>query len=76
MDVVDLVAEADKVVGRCSCSGTHEGEWRGHAPTGRRFERVDEVYFFRVQGGRITEAWGLEDSRIDYANSASRWANP
>jgi predicted ester cyclase len=62
MDVVDLVAEGDKVVGRFSCSGTHEGEWRGHPPTGRRFEQVDEVYFFRVQDGKITEAWGIEDT--------------
>ena len=29
--------------------------WRGTA-TGRRFERVDEVYIFRVHDGRITEA--------------------
>ena len=25
-------------------------------------ESVDEVYFFRVVDGRITEAWGLEDT--------------
>lgn len=62
MEVLDLVAEGDTVVGRFTCSATHSGEWRGHPPTGRRFEAVDEVYFFRVQGGRITEAWGLEDT--------------
>jgi hypothetical protein len=28
-----------------------------------RFERVDEVYFFRFQDGRITHAWALEDNR-------------
>jgi predicted ester cyclase len=62
MDTIDLVAEGDKVVGRFTCSGTHEGEWRGHPPTGRRFERVDEVYFFRLRDGRITESWGVEDT--------------
>lgn len=62
MEVIDLVAEGDKVVGRFACSGTHEGEWHGHPPTGRRFERVDEVYFFRLQGGKIAESWGVEDS--------------
>lgn len=62
MEVVDLVAEGDKVAGRFTCSGTHEGEWRGHAPTGRRFEQVDEVYFFRLKDGKITEPWGLEDA--------------
>jgi predicted ester cyclase len=63
MDIVELIAEGEKVVGRFRCSGTHLGPWRGHAPTGRRFERVDEVYIFRVRDGRITEAWGIEDTR-------------
>lgn len=46
MELVDVIAESDKVVGYFKCSGTHRGEWRGIAPTGRRFERVDEVYIF------------------------------
>jgi predicted ester cyclase len=62
MEVVDLIAEGDRVVGRFVCSGTHRGEWLGHAPTGRRFERVDEVYIFRVAEGRIVQAWGIEDT--------------
>ena len=62
MEIVELVAEGDTVVGRFECSGTHLGEWRGHAPTGRRFERIDEVYFFTVRDGRIARAWGLEDT--------------
>ena len=42
-------------------------EWRGHAPTGRRFEAVDEVYFFTFAGGRIAALWGIEDAldRLD-----------
>ena len=62
MDVVQLVAEGDTVVGRFECSATHLGEWRGNAPTGRRFERVDEVYFFTFSGDRIASAWGIEDT--------------
>ncbi len=62
MDVVDLIAEGDKVVGRFTCSGTHLGEWLGDAPTGRRFEKVDEVYIFRLRAGRIVHAWGIEDT--------------
>ena len=62
MDIVDLIAEDDKVVGRFTCSGTHLGEWRGHPPTGRRFEAVDEVYIFRLSGGKIVDAWGVEDT--------------
>lgn len=62
MEIVELVADGDTVVGRFRCSGTHLGEWRGHAPTGRRFTRIDEVGFFRIDGGRITRAWSLEDT--------------
>jgi len=62
MEIVELVAEDKTVVGRFTCSATHLGAWRGHAPSGRRFEDVDEVYFFRVRDGRIARAWGLEDT--------------
>ena len=62
MRVVDLVAEGEKVVGRFLCSGTQRGEWQGHPASGRRFERVAEVYFFELRDGRITRAWGLEDN--------------
>jgi predicted ester cyclase len=62
MEIVELIAEGDMVVGRFRCSGTHRGVWRGHPPTGRRFERVDEVYFFELRDGRIARAWGLEDT--------------
>ena len=62
MEIVEMVAEGDRVVGRFTCSGTHEGPWRGHPPTGKRFEDVDEVYFFRIVDGRIASGWGLEDT--------------
>ena len=29
------------VVGRFTCSATHTGEWRGRAPSGRRFVDVE-----------------------------------
>ena len=63
MEIVELIAEGEKVVGRFRCSATNLGPWRGRPPTGRRFERVDEVYIFRVRDGRIAEAWGIEDTR-------------
>jgi steroid delta-isomerase-like uncharacterized protein len=62
MTIVDLIAEDDKVVGRFSCSGTHRGTWRGHPATGRRFRNIAEVYVLTIRDGRITAAWGLEDT--------------
>lgn len=60
--IVQLVSEGDMVAARFRCSGTHLGNWRGHAPTGRRFENIDEVYFFTFRDGLIAKAWGLEDT--------------
>jgi predicted ester cyclase len=62
MTIVELLAEGETVVGRFRCSATHLGPWRGHAATGRRFEDVDEVYFFQIADGRISSAWGIEDT--------------
>jgi predicted ester cyclase len=62
MEIVELIAEDDTVVGRFTCAATHLGSWRGHPPTGRRFHGVDEVGIYRLHDGRITRAWVLEDT--------------
>jgi predicted ester cyclase len=62
MEIVDMIGEGDKVVAHFKCSGTHEGEWRGVAPTGRRFEDVDEIYIFRIANGRLISAVAVEDN--------------
>jgi predicted ester cyclase len=56
MQVVDLIAEGDKVAARFLCSGTQRGEWQGHPATGQRFERIAEVYF----SVRVLPVLGLE----------------
>ncbi|MDQ0822333.1 ketosteroid isomerase-like protein [Arthrobacter sp. V4I6] len=62
MDIVQMVSEGDTVVARLRCSGTHLGVWRGHSPSGQRFNRVDEVYFFTFRNGLIDGSWGIEDN--------------
>jgi predicted ester cyclase len=64
MEVVDVIAEGDKVVGHFKCSGTHEGEWRGRPPTGRRFEGVDEIYVFRVEDGKLAAALAVVEDDL------------
>ena len=49
------------MVGRFTCSVTHQGEWLGHAATGRRLENADEVYIFGIVDGKIDSGWSLED---------------
>jgi predicted ester cyclase len=60
MEIAELVAEGNTVVGRFRCSGTNQGEFKGAPPTGKRME-VDEVYFLRVEDGKFVDFWGLED---------------
>ena len=62
MSVDELLADGDTVVARFRCSGTHTGTWCGYHGTGRRFDDVAQVYFFRVRQGRIASSWGLEDT--------------
>src|SRR5215207_6628387 len=69
MEVIELIAEGDTVVGRFTCSGTHLGDWLGYAPTGRRFEAIDEVGIYRFRDGRIVETWGLRTPWAAWSSS-------
>jgi len=62
MEIADLIAEGDKVVAHFRCSGTHRGQWLGVPATGRRFERINEIYIFEVRGGKLISALGVEDN--------------
>jgi steroid delta-isomerase-like uncharacterized protein len=58
--VEDLIAEGDKVVGRNSVTGTHQGEYMGLPPTGKSVA-YNEIFIFRFVNGRIAETWGVVD---------------
>jgi predicted ester cyclase len=73
MEIVRLVAEDDTIVGHFKCSGTHRGEWLGVAPTGRRFEDVDEIYVFQVRDGKLVSAVGIEDGLSRMRQLGIRW---
>jgi predicted ester cyclase len=62
MEIMELIAEGDTVVGRFACTATHTGPWLGHPPTGRRFERIDEIGIYRLRHGKISRTWSLEDN--------------
>jgi hypothetical protein len=64
MEVVDVIAEEDKVVGYFKCSGTQEGEWQGTPASGRSFEGVDEIYIFRVVDGRLASAVAVVEDNL------------
>ncbi|WP_432571656.1 ester cyclase [Kineococcus sp. SYSU DK005] len=56
----DLIAAGDKVAVRNTVSGTHQGAFMGHQPTGRRIEmRTMDIH--QVRAGKIVTTWHLED---------------
>jgi predicted ester cyclase len=74
-EVDDLIAEGDKVVVRWRLLGTHKGEFRGIAPTGRPIE-LKGVAIYRVENGKLMERWVVSDlygalKQIQGASSAS-----
>jgi steroid delta-isomerase-like uncharacterized protein len=60
LSVEDLIAEGDKVVGRFTFRGTHAGEFRGIAPTGRPVAFAG-IGIVRFENGRMAERWNVSD---------------
>ncbi|MEU9477946.1 ester cyclase [Streptomyces sp. NPDC048191] len=58
--VEDVIAEGDRMATRNTVTGTHLGEFRGLAPTGRSVS-YGEMFVFRFESGRIAEIWGIVD---------------
>jgi steroid delta-isomerase-like uncharacterized protein len=58
--VEDLIEEGDKVVGRNSVRGTHQGEYMGLPPTGKPVS-YNEIIIFQFADGRVAETWGVVD---------------
>ncbi|MCY4087960.1 MAG: ester cyclase [Actinomycetia bacterium] len=56
----DEIAEGDRVVLRFTAHGTHEGEFRGIPPTGKRVTWTG-INIYRLEGGKIVERWVCED---------------
>jgi steroid delta-isomerase-like uncharacterized protein len=55
--IEDQIAEGDKVVTRWTMRGTHQGEFRGIAPTGKQIT-VTGIGIFRFSDeGKVIESW-------------------
>jgi hypothetical protein len=55
LEVADeIIAEGDRVVLRCTLTGTHEGPFMGIPPTGKRIE-VTEIHIYRLKDGKAVE---------------------
>jgi len=59
-ELMDVVADGDKVWGRVRGGGTDRGGFAGHPPTGRTVA-TDSFDLCRFEGGKIVEHWGIVD---------------
>jgi steroid delta-isomerase-like uncharacterized protein len=58
--VEEILAMGNKVVVRLKCIGTYKGKYYGNPPSGTPIEH-DAVQIWKVQDGKMVEAWILED---------------
>jgi len=58
--VKDIIAEGDKVWHYFECTGTHTGEYRGLAPTGKKVAWTG-VNFWRIVDGKVVEKASVYD---------------
>ena len=59
-EIEDMIAEGDMVACRITVSGTHDGDFQGTPPTGKRFS-VDHVHWHRLADGKLVERWAVRD---------------
>ena len=60
LTIDELVVAGDTVWTRNTATGTHDGVFMGHPPTGRSVS-ITVFDVFRVAEGRIVEHWGVPD---------------
>lgn len=58
--VDQMIAEGDTVAARFTMSGTHQGEFMGIPPTGKRME-ITGIDVVRIENGKMVEHWGNSD---------------
>ena len=52
-EIVDMAAEGDKVAVSWICSGTHDGEFMGNPPTGKKFSFSCMNFYYFNEDGKI-----------------------
>jgi steroid delta-isomerase-like uncharacterized protein len=64
-EILDTIAEEDRVVLRTHTYGTHTGPDLGIPPTGNRIDFAS-IIILRFQDGKIAEAWNFIDQLAFY----------
>lgn len=61
LEILDIAAEGNAVVVRYRETGTSLKPFRGSPATGKSYE-LTAIEWFRLEGGKITDRWGVRDS--------------
>ncbi len=61
MEPQDVLVDGDLACIRSTTSGTHQGNFMGMPPSGKRFE-VTGFDLIRVRDGQVVEHWGVMDA--------------
>ena len=64
VEVLDLIAEGDRVAAFLRLSGTNTGAYRRGGATNRRAS-MRAFFIWRIAQGRLAESWGVAD-RFDF----------
>jgi predicted ester cyclase len=64
VDVLDLIAEGDRVAAFLRLSGTNTGAYRRGGATNRQAS-MRAFFIWRIAEGRLAESWGVAD-RFDF----------
>jgi predicted ester cyclase len=59
-DVIETIVTPTRLITIMNLSGTHTGEFLGHAPTGKRFT-VRNVQVLGFRDGKASDRWGSTD---------------
>jgi steroid delta-isomerase-like uncharacterized protein len=59
-NIVDIVAEGDKVTVRFNVTATHKGEFQGIPPTGKEVS-FSGMAFLTIIHGKVSEEWATAD---------------
>ena len=61
IDVIDMVAEGDKVMARVTTRGGHSGDFEGVPPTGKQWTNRGFIYN-RYENGKLVESEVIMDA--------------
>ncbi len=61
IEIIDMVAEGDKVMARVATRGSHSGEWEGIPPTGKPWTNTGFIYN-RMEDGKVVESEVIMDA--------------